>query len=281
MNRTAVFLILAVFVASCDRFSSNTDEYRLVWADEFDGNGLNSDWWTCETGRGTNGWGNAELQCYTAREDNVCVRDGKLVITARKENFAGAQATSARIRTLDKVSFRYGYVTASIKIPETADGLWPAFWMMGDDIDSKGWPNCGEIDILEMGSSAGIRNDCQDRLLNGACHWGEPDHRYYSYDFMNGYSLQDGRFHTFTCIWDEDQISMYVDQEEGKETQPYFEMKIKDFGDGEFRKDCFILLNLAVGGNFTGIWDIGEITALSDGPAEMEVDYVRVYQKMK
>ena len=252
--------------------------YKLFWSDEFDGPSLNTDWWTCEIGRGSNGWGNAELQYYTDRPENVDVRDGKLVMTARKESYQGATATSARLITLGKVYFKYGYIVASIKLPKTANGLWPAFWMMGNDFKSKGWPNCGETDILEMGHSNGFNNR-QETFLNGACHWGEPDHRYYARDINNKYSVQDGEFHTFTCIWTENKISMYIDLETYPDAKPYFEMTIKDFGDNEFRKDNFILLNLAVGGNFPGIWDINQVTALNNGPAEMEIDYVRVFQK--
>ena len=253
--------------------------YRLFWSDEFDGPALNADNWTCEIGRGSNGWGNAELQYYTDRPENVDVRDGKLVMTARKENYQGATATSARLITLGKVYFKYGYITASIKLPKTADGLWPAFWMMGNDFKSKGWPNCGETDILEMGHQNGIKKGTQEKFLNGACHWGQPGHAYYSYDHTHSYSVQDGQFHTFTCIWDENQVAMYIDLDTDPDAKPYFKMALKDFGDNEFRKDNFILLNLAVGGNFPGIWDINQVTALNDGPAVMEVDYVRVFQK--
>ena len=252
--------------------------YKLFWNDEFDGPSLDADNWTCEIGRGSNGWGNAELQYYTDRPENVDVRDGKLVMTARKESYQGATATSARLITLGKVYFKYGYIVASIKLPKTADGLWPAFWMMGNDFKSKGWPNCGETDILEMGHQNGIKKGAQEKFLNGACHWGEPDHRYYSYDFTNSYSVQDGEFHTFTYMT-ENEVAMYIDLDTKPDAKPYFKMALKDFGDNEFRKDNFILLNLAVGGNFPGIWDINQVTALNNGPAEMEVDYVRVFQK--
>lgn len=252
--------------------------YKLFWSDEFEGDALDTGSWTCEIGRGSNGWGNSELQYYTDREENVAVRDGKLVITARKEKYQGTDATSARLITLDKVYFKYGYVVASIKLPKTANGLWPAFWMMGNDFRAKGWPNCGETDILEMGHSNGYNNR-QETFLNGACHWGAPGHQYYAHDINNSYSVQDGEFHTFTCIWTQDRISMYIDLEKYPDVKPYFDMTIKDFGDNEFRKDNFLLLNLAVGGNFPGIWEIGKVTALNDGPAEMEVDYVRVFQK--
>ena len=251
--------------------------YELIWSDEFDGASLNTANWTPEYGG--HGWGNNELQFYTGRKENVDVQDGKLVMTAVKEDFNGAPVTSARLITLGKFEFKYGYVVASIKLPKTAEGLWPAFWMMGNDIKSIGWPNCGETDILEMGHSNGIKNGTSEQFLNGACHWGVPHHQYYAHDITNTYSVQDGEFHTFTCIWDEEYIRTYIDIEKYPSVKPYFEMKIEDFGNGEFRKDNFILLNLAVGGNFPGIWDIDQITALNDGPARMEIDYVRVFQK--
>ncbi|MBR2128616.1 MAG: glycoside hydrolase family 16 protein [Bacteroidales bacterium] len=255
--------------------------YELIWSDEFDGDSLNASFWTPEVGRGHNGWGNNELQYYTGRKENVDVRDGRLVITAQKEDYGGASVTSARLITLGKVEFLYGYVVASIKMPKTADGLWPAFWMMGSDIRTLGWPNCGETDILEMGHSNGIKAGTSEMFLNGACHWGVPGHQYYAHDITNSYSVQDDVFHTYTCIWDEEYIRMYIDLEVFPDVDPYFEMKIEDFGNDEFRKANFILLNLAVGGNFPGIWDIGGVTALADGPARMEVDYVRVFQKVK
>jgi beta-glucanase (GH16 family) len=151
--------------------------------------------------------------------------------------------------------------------------------MMGNDIKSLGWPNCGEIDILEMGHSDGIKNGTSEQFLNGACHWGVPHHQYYAHEITNPYSVQDGEFHTFTCIWDEEYVRTYIDLEKYPSVEPYFEMKIEDFGNDEFRKDNFILLNLAVGGNFPGIWDIDKVTALNGGPVQMEVDYVRVFQK--
>ena len=251
--------------------------YELIWSDEFDGDSLNTANWTPEYGG--HGWGNNELQFYTGRKENVDVKDGRLVMTARKEDYNGSPVTSARLITLGKFEFRYGYVVASIKFPKTAEGLWPAFWMMGNDIKSLGWPNCGEIDILEMGHSDGIKNGTSEQFLNGACHWGVPHHQYYAHEITNPYSVQDGEFHTFTCIWDEEYVRTYIDLEKYPSVEPYFEMKIEDFGNDEFRKDNFILLNLAVGGNFPGIWDIDKVTALNGGPVQMEVDYVRVFQK--
>lgn len=248
--------------------------YTLLWSDEFDGTELNTANWTPEIG-GT-GWGNNELQYYTDRPQNVSIRDGCLVITAVKEEYSGNPATSARLITLDKFHFTYGYVVASIKLPSTADGLWPAFWMMGNDFNAVGWPKCGETDIMEMGHSAGISAGTQDRYFNGACHWGKSYANHVTYD----YSLQDGAFHTFTCIWDEHFIRMYVDLETHPDAAPYFEMDITADGPKDiFHKDNFLLFNLAVGGNFPGIHDIGGVTALRGGSASMLVDYVRVFRK--
>ena len=277
----AAFLCAAAASVSCTPAEEMfvPEGYELFWSDEFDGDALNTGNWTCEIGRGGNGWGNAELQYYTDRPENVCLRDGKLVIRAVKEQYEGAPVTSARLITLDKVKFLYGYVVASIKLPKTADGLWPAFWMMGNDFRQIGWPDCGEIDVLEMGHADGIKAGTQERYLNGACHWGLPHHQFTANHVTYPYSVQDGQFHTYTCIWDEEYIRMYIDLETHPDAEPYFEMKIEDFGENEFRKECFILLNLAVGGNFPAIWDINQISALNDGPAEMDVDDVRVFRR--
>lgn len=283
LSAVAALAFAAVMFSACASQKGDKmfipEGYELLWSDEFEGDSLNAAYWTPE--QGGHGWGNNELQYYTGRKDNVDVRDGKLVMRAVKEDYNGAPVTSARLITLGKIEFLYGYVVASIKLPKTADGLWPAFWMMGTDIRKIGWPNCGETDILEMGHSNGMKDGTQEQFLNGACHWGVPHHQYYAHDITNTYSVQDGEFHTFTCIWDEEHVAMYIDLEKYPDVKPYFEMKIEDFGNDEFRKDNFILLNLAVGGNFPGIWDINQVTALKDGPAEMEVDYVRIFQKVK
>ena len=149
---------------------NNIGDYRLVWSDEFNANVLNANVWNIEVNG--NGGGNNELQYY--RAENVSVGSepstgkGCLILTARKENYAGKNATSGRITSQNNVTFTHGMIEASIKMPHTANGLWPAFWMMGNDISTVGWPACGEIDILEMGHATGIANGTQDRYFNGA-----------------------------------------------------------------------------------------------------------------
>lgn len=269
--------------------SGETNGYKLVWEDLFNGEALDKKTWNIEVNG--DGGGNAELQYY--RTENVSVGTepetgrGCLVLTARKEQFNGKAATSGRINSMGKKFFKYGKVEASIKLPKTANGLWPAFWMMGNDYSTAGWPACGETDILEMGHSNGIKNNVQDRFFNGALHWGKwrptGGNPMYAKDFTSSYGLQDD-FHLYTLIWDENNIKMYLDLDKNPDVAPYFQMAItnKDNEDSPgyyFHKEFFILFNLAVGGHFTGILNMNQVTALASGEAKMYVDYVKVYQK--
>ena len=270
--------------------SGERDGYVLVWEDLFNGDALDESVWNIEVNG--SGGGNAELQYY--RRENVSV--GKdavsgrncLVITARKETFQGKSFTSGRVNSMQKKSFTHGKIEAAIKLPSTANGLWPAFWMMGNDWAQVGWPRCGEIDILEMGHSDGIRSGKQDRFFNGACHWGfYKGNAYPNYAKSStwSYSLQDGEFHLYTLIWDDKNLRMYVDLDKNPAAHPYFEMGITakddDWGTGHyFHHDFFILFNLAVGGRFTGITNPSAVTAFNDrSEASMYVDYVKVFQK--
>lgn len=266
------------------------NSYDLLWSDEFDADELDQKYWSIEVNG--DGGGNRELQYY--REENVSF--GKepssdrdcLILTARKEAYKGKTATSGRITSKQKFEFQYGRIDALIRVPKTANGLWPAFWLMGN-IHEVGWPACGEIDILEMGHSNGIKNNTQDRYFNGACHWGP---RWTAQGYPNyaksstwTYSLQDD-FHLWTLIWDEESIREYVDLDKYPDSNPYYSMNITDKSSESspglyFHKPFHILFNLAVGGNFTGIHDINNVTALDAGDAKMYVDYVRVYQPKK
>jgi len=273
--------------------SGETDGYKLVWQDLFDAGSLNPDRWTIEVNG--DGGGNNELQYYTDRQDNVRVGDdgngnGCLILTAIREDYKGKNFTSGRIISNGKVSFTHGKLEASIKFPVTNAGLWPAFWTMGTDINSVGWPKCGEIDIVEMGHQNGIRNNTSDRLFNGAFHWGTAWNNKgdYAQDKVPGYSLQDGEFHLFTFIWDNNTVSMYLDLDKYPDTKPYITMSIPGTKDEElwpgnyFHKPNFILFNLAIGGDFPGIHNASGITALNeanDQKASMYVNYVKIYQK--
>lgn len=268
--------------------TGEVDGYNLVWADYFNNGTLDTSVWNVEVNG--NGGGNNELQYYAA--ENVTVGDdgsgrGCLILTAKKEESHGKHFTSGRLNTNKKKAFTHGKIESSIKLPKTANGLWPAFWMLGNDFNEVSWPRCGEIDILEMGNSSGIKSGKQEYVFNGACHWGfykDGSYPNYAKTTTNSYSLQDGEFHLFTMIWDEQAIKMYLDLDKYPDAAPYFAMNITDVnGDWAvgkyFHHDFFIVYDLAVGGNFPGIRNADSITALADGERSMYIDYVKVYQK--
>lgn len=271
--------------------SGETDGYTLVWNDEFNKGTLDHDAWNIETNG--DGGGNAELQYYTA--DNISVGtdpqhgNGCLILTARRESYKGKSFTSGRLNTSDNVIFTNGKIESRIKMPKTANGLWPAFWLLGADYKTVGWPRCGEIDIVEVGNAEGIRRGTQDRFFNGACHWGfynsQGQYPNYARSTTNSYSIEDGEYHLFTLIWDEENVRMYLDLDKNPDAQPYYQMGVSDTnGDwatgNYFQHDFFIIYDLAVGGYFTGIVSPGGITAVPEGTEKsMYVDWVRVYQK--
>ncbi len=248
--------ILLVSLVPAEKINAATS-WNLVWSDEFNGTSLNTSNWSCEIGTGSSGWGNNELQYYTDRTQNLQVTDGNLVITARKESYGGMNYTSARIKTQELQSFTYGKIEARIKLP-SGQGLWPAFWMLGTNISSVDWPKCGEIDIMER-----VNNNSN---VTGAVHWDANGQAYYGQ--VSG-DLDFSQYHVYSIEWDANYIRWYVDG-----TQ-YNAIYIEN-GTGnteEFQKPFFLLLNLAVGGNWPGSPD-----SSTPFPSQMQVDYVRVYQ---
>ena len=263
--------------------------YKLMWEDNFDNPVLNeTQHWNVEVNG--DGGGNNELQYY--RRENISIEQHSsgvncLVISAKRENFGGKLVTSGRLNTRGNISAKFGKIEARIKLPTTGNGLWPAFWMLGEDYSTVGWPRCGEIDILEMGNVSGISQAKQDKFFNGACHWGEV----WTYNAQNStapYSLQDD-FHLYTMIWDDANIKFYLDLDKYPSNTPYYTMSIAGADvagnvSHYFHKSFGIIFNLAVGGNYTGITgnaNINQITALPDDgtPVKMYIDYVRIYQK--
>lgn len=233
--------------------------YKLVWQDEFDGDELSDDW-TFEIGTGSNGWGNNELQYY--REENTSVRDGLLLITAKKESFSGQQYTSSRIVTQGKQFFTKGRVDIRAATPK-GQGIWPALWMLGENFSTVGWPACGEIDIMELVGGASTDNE-----IHGTVHW-DNSGSYASYG--QGYSLSSGifadEFHVFSIIWDDEFIKWYVDD------ILYNTIDITPQGLSEFHEDFFFIFNVAVGGNWPG-----SPNGTTVFPQRMVVDYIRVFQ---
>ena len=254
-------------------------DYKKVWADEFDNVGsVDERTWNFETGNYNQGFGNWELENYSKANATVGLApDGTtkaLIITAKPD------LTSARLFTKDKVSFKYGKLETRIMIPKTANGLWPAFWLLGN---TGTWPSCGEIDVLEMGHVDGIKNGTQEKYYSGACHWGvyqNGGYPNYGKFTTSPTSLQDGKFHKFVLEWTPEVINMYLDDA----AKPYYSMDISDRSlntspGNYFNKQFYLLVNLAIGGNFTGVHDRAAVTALNSGEKKMYVDYIRLYQK--
>ncbi len=294
---TALFASLCIS-AFAEGMSEAPAGYTLRWQDDFNGTSLNEAIWNIEVNG--NGGGNQELQYY--RRENVSVEadptsgEGCLVLTARRENFAGKAFTSGRVTTQGKAAFRHGIIQARIKFPRTNDGLWPAYWMMGNDMNKYGWPRCGEMDIVELGHRNGINNGTQDRYFGGTLHYGPnataQGHQQYSQEYTAPESnpICNGEYHLITVEWDDTNLYMYYDLEAytaaAKRRARYFTCDVTatdgDLSVGKyFQKPYFFLFNLAVGGTYPSIFDAAGITALPNqgDEAKMYIDWVRVYQK--
>ena len=262
-------------------FGSAASAETLVWSDEFDtGPNLDTSVWSYDLGDGCAsgicGWGNDEFQLYTDDPANVRVEGGELVITALRQTAGGPSNptfTSARIKTQNKLAIRYGSIEARIQLPDPADGLWPAFWTLGDNIDNVGWPACGEIDIFEMGSAGAIAEGVVNRRLGSTAHWDiGGEYAGYGLSYTSPTDL-DGAYHIYRMEWTPDAISTYID---GIWIWTFDISDPQSFSGEEFHLPQFLLLNLAVGGNYTGITgDSNDITA--SFPAEYRVDWIRVY----
>ncbi|MBQ3779272.1 MAG: glycoside hydrolase family 16 protein [Fibrobacter sp.] len=251
--------------SSSETTSSSSAEpaAQYLWNDEFDGETIDTSKWTFEIGTGAGGWGNNEWEYYTDRKENAYVKDGVLHIRAQKEDYEGQKYTSARMLTKGKFAFKYGTVEARIALP-TGKGIWPAFWMLGENFDTVGWPACGEIDIIEAVNT--------ENKIYGTNHWANGA-EYATYGNNTGnyrnqkFDLDITQFHTYKFTWDEKYIRMFVDD------FMYHEILIEgNEGDTEeFHKPFFFLLNVAVAGNWPG-FEVDD----SQFPNEMLVDYIRV-----
>ncbi|MBN1410411.1 MAG: glycoside hydrolase family 16 protein [Spirochaetales bacterium] len=250
---------------SADTWTDPGGSWNLVWEDTFDGPNINTANWSYDIGQGTNGWGNNEWEVYTNSSANSFIQDGKLVIKAIKSFQGNGGYTSARMKTQGKLSWKYGLIAARIKLP-FGQGIWPAFWMLGDNIGSVGWPACGEIDIMEMIGGGENRDDTVYSTLhwdNGGSHasYGlskelpDPDFFYEDY-------------HYFEIEWDANNVRTRLDGIE------FYVIDINPAGLSEFHSNFFIILNLAVGGNWPGYPNTSTLF-----PQFLIVDWVKVYQK--
>lgn len=232
--------------------------YELSWQDEFEDNELDLNEYNYEYG--DSGWGNNELQNYTDDERNVYINDSKLVITALEEQ--GGKFTSGRITTQNKKQFKFGRIDVRAKLPK-GQGIWPAIWMLGENISTVSWPACGEIDIMEL---VGHQPD----ITHGTAHWGNQGEAstYLTQSIQIDEDFSEN-FHVFSIVWENDEIVWYVDETQFHRITPS-NMNGKPY---PFNKEFFFIFNVAVGGNWPGYPD--ETTVF---PQSMEIDYVRVFQ---
>lgn len=249
MRKTIFLFLLLLSLADI-----KAQKYNLIWSDEFNYSGLpDTTKWINEVGFIRN----RELQFYTKhRLGNSIVTNGNLLIIGKKETFKNAEYTSASINTLGKFSFRYGKAEARIKLP-VGQGMWPAFWMMGDNRPAVGWPKCGEIDVMEH-----INNELK---TYGTGHWDKNGHVQ-----SGGTTFADvTKWHIYSVEWNPDSIRWFLD---GKR---FWGVNIKNGENDtkEFHEPFYLLLNLAIGGNWPKNPD-----ATTMFPDTMYVDYVRVYQ---
>ncbi len=269
--------LLTVLAAVCTSVCAAPADAQLLWSDEFDdGVAPDPQHWSYDLG--ANGWGNQELQEYTDDLGNARIANGNLVITAKAtaEGTSPAPFSSARLRTDGKVEFKYGTIEARIRVPDLARGLWPAFWTLGGNFSEVGWPFCGELDILEMGWRDAVRDGVVNRWLSSAAHWESSGQyaffgRTYSPELVEPNDLT-ASYHLFSMNWTPNTITTFLD---GNEIWTMDISAANCTDCEEFHQPHFMILNLAVGGTFTGQLTESQITAPL--PAEMHVDYVRIY----
>lgn len=241
---------------------SEADRVGLVWSDEFDsGNAPNPANWTYEIGdgsaQGIPGWGNGEQQFYTNRPENIDVANGFLTITARGENYSGKNYTSARIKTQEKFSFKYGRMVVRAKLPSKS-GTWPAVWLLGNSITQVGWPRCGEIDVIEQ------RGADKTKIM-GAVHWfDQGTNANAKYDKEVSVAGLTTEFKKYTFEWTPTVVRYFVDNTK------YFEMTINE--SMPFNDPFFIVTNIAMGGTLGGPIPSGFSTD------KLMIDYIRVYE---
>jgi beta-glucanase (GH16 family) len=252
MKRIIVFLIISNI-----SFSQQVKR-KLVWEENFDGNTLNQNAWNYELGDGCPnlcGWGNSERQIYST--DNHNVQNGNLIITAKKSE---TNYSSTRITTQGKKEFLYGRIEARAKLP-IGKGIWPAFWMLGSNIKSVGWPKCGEIDILEY-----VGRD--PHFVFTSLHTDSSHGNTINTKKTNIPTIEEG-FHVYTVDWTQDKIEFFVDNNSVYTYNP----EIKNEATWPFNKPFYILVNMAIGGNFGGP-DVDD----SIFPQQFEIDYIKVFQ---
>ena len=241
---------------------------NIVWDDEFNGSSIDTNIWTYDLGNGgsNSGWGNQELEYYTSRTNNAFVANGFLHIVARRESMQGFNYTSARMKTEGLVSLQYGRLEWRAQLPAGV-GVWPALWMLGTSFGSIGWPGCGEVDVVE-------NDGANPTFVQGSLHSGSDETGVYN--FLAGDSTTN--FHTYTLDWATNAFIYYVDGHL-YQTQTSWGSSTGNPYPFPFNQPFFLLMDFAVGGNYVGNPGTAQINAGTVFPAQMLVDYVRLYQQ--
>jgi beta-glucanase (GH16 family) len=257
-----------------------------VWSDEFDGPEIDKTTWIHDVG----GWGfgNGQFEYDTASSKNSYIENGSLVIKAIRENYFGNEFTSARLQTQGRFAFKYGTLEARIQLPDTADGLWPAFWLLGNNFPGVMWPESGEVDIVEAGSKDGITDGKQNERINCALHYDMVNDGLYddatkrsdvawddSSNIVPGLVDLSADYHRYRVEWTPTDMTFYLDD------VPFGTWNIEAEHFSEFHQPQFPILNLAIGGwdpSYTGVYSPAGVTALpaAGSTAEMKVDWIRL-----
>jgi beta-glucanase (GH16 family) len=245
-----------IFILSI--ISIKSEFTKLIFEENFSGNSLNTSLWEFDIGNG-DGWGNEELEYYRKNSENIFIQNDQLHIVARVKDFGGFKYTSAKITTKKTFHFTYGKVEARIKSP-IGKGIWPAFWMLGANIDETPWPKCGEIDILEAINT--------ENIIYNTLHYYSTEENKHKENQQKTNIENINEFHIYTLTWTKNEIKMLIDD---KET---YSANLNEFDTDAFQKPFYLLLNLAVGGNWPGT-EIDETVF----PLEMVIDYIRIYQE--
>ena len=264
VSGVAAIAICALSAVGCSSDpQGDTRPWEMVWADEFDGATLDDSKWKIDTGAS---FGTSQLDFDTTRPENIAVTGGNLVITARKESFSGQPYTSGRMETQGKFERTYGKFEVRLKMPH-GQGMWPAFWLLGSDYDTAGWPGCGEIDVMENRGSelSTIHGSLHGPGYSGGGAFTE------AYTLAGGAQFTDD-FHTFGIEWEPGVLRWYVDGQlyQTRTSDTLARSKTWVFDDKSF----FMILDLAVGGIYGGDPD-----ANTPFPQQMLVDYVHVYAR--
>ncbi len=240
-------------------------DWNLVWSDEFNGTVIDTNHWKFETGN-HNGWGNQELEFYTDRQDNACVSNGVLHVTARRESTNGFAYTSARMKSQGLFSKKYGRFEFRAKFPK-GKGYWPALWLMPEHSAYGGWPACGEIDVVENRGS-------YPAVVQGTIHYANTNGEHLQSTEIFTLPVNNGadKFHTYLLEWTTNSISWSVDGQV-YETRTNWSTAKAPYP-APFDQPFYLIVNMAVGGNYAGNPDADTIF-----PGEMQVDYIRVYDK--